>query len=105
MEQVKFTFSLLGKSLKKQTKTIEDQEKKQIKGIEDHGKLVEPNELIAKNFNIDSDRIPNEEQRKIFNGLIVERSSEFHNLEKRTNPYNFIYNYKTEGRSPKDFSV
>ena len=66
MEQVKFSFSLLGKSLKKQTKTIEDQDKKQIKGIEDHGKLVEPNELIAKNFNIDSDRIPHEEQRKIF---------------------------------------
>ena len=29
-------------------------------------------------------------------------SSEFLNLEKRTDPDNLIYKYKTEGRSPKD---
>ena len=28
--------------------------------------------------------------------------SEFLNLEKRTDPDNLIYKYKTEGRSPKD---
>ena len=38
IEQGKFPYSLLGKGLKKQTKTIEDQGKNQIKAIEDHGK-------------------------------------------------------------------
>ena len=49
--QVKFTYSPLGKSFKKQTKTIEDQGKKQIKAIENHlEQLVEPNELIQNDF-------------------------------------------------------
>ena len=34
----KFTYSPLGKALEKQTKTIKDQGKKQIKAIEDNGK-------------------------------------------------------------------
>ena len=38
-----------------------------------------------------------EEQNQIFNELVDERSSEFMNLEKRINPDNLIYNYKTEG--------
>ena len=33
----------------------------------------------------------------------MERSSEFRNLQKRTDPDNLIYKYKTEQRSPKDF--
>ena len=35
IEQAKFTYSPLGKAFEKQTKTIEDQGKKQIKGIQD----------------------------------------------------------------------
>ena len=62
IEQVMFTYSPLGKALEKQTKTIENQDKKQIKAIEDHRKqLVESNELIKKDFNIDEDSIPFEE--------------------------------------------
>ena len=38
IEQAKFTYSLLGKAFEKQTKTIEDQGKKQIKATENHGK-------------------------------------------------------------------
>ena len=34
-EQVKFTYSPLGKAVEKQTKTIEDQGEKQIKAIQD----------------------------------------------------------------------
>ena len=65
MEQTKFIYSPLEKALEKQIKTIEDQVKKQIKAIEDHGKqLVESNELIKKDFNIDRDSIPHEEQKK-----------------------------------------
>ena len=66
IEQAKFTYCLLGKALKKQTKTIEDQGKNQIKAIEDHGKeLVESNKLIKKFFNIDRDSIPLEKNIKL----------------------------------------
>ena len=65
IEQAKFTYSSLGKASEKQIKTIEDQGKNQIKSIEDHAKrLVEFNELIKKDFNIDWDSIPQEEQKK-----------------------------------------
>ena len=50
IEQAKFTYSLLGKALEKQTKAIEDREEKQIKAIEEHGKqLLESNALVKKN--------------------------------------------------------
>ena len=42
-------------------------------------------------------------KRKILNELVQERSSEFKDLEKRINPINLIYKYKTQGISPKDF--
>ena len=49
----RFTYYPLGKALEKQTSTIKDQVKKQIKAIQDHGKqLVESYELIKKEFNI-----------------------------------------------------
>ena len=35
---------------------------------------------------------------------LLEKNSEFSILEIRINPNNFIYKYKTEGMSPKDFS-
>ena len=61
IEQAQFTYSPHCKALEKQTKTIEHQDKKQIKTTEDHGKqLVESNELIKKDFNIERDSIPNE---------------------------------------------
>ena len=65
IEQAKFTYSHLGKTLKKQAKAIENQDKKQIKAIDNHGKqLLESNELIQKDFNIDRDIIPHEEAIK-----------------------------------------
>ena len=45
IEQAKFTYSPLGKAFEKQTKTIEDQGKKQIKAIQDK-KLVTIKDLI-----------------------------------------------------------
>ena len=65
--------------------------------------MVESNKLIKKDFNIDRDSISLEKQKKIFNELVEEISSEFKNLEKRINPHNLIYKYKTEGISPNDF--
>ena len=38
IELAMFTYSPLGKALEKQTKTTEDQGKKQIKATEEHGK-------------------------------------------------------------------
>ena len=65
IEQVNFTYCPLGKALRKQTKTIGDQDKRQIKVIEDQIKqLVESNKLIKKDFNIDRDTILLEEQKK-----------------------------------------
>ena len=44
IEQAKFTYSPLGKAFEKQTKTIEEQGRKQIEAIEEHGKqLVKSN--------------------------------------------------------------
>ena len=71
IEQGKFPYSLLGKDLKKQTKTIEDQGKNQIKAIEDHGKwLAKSNELIRKDFHIDRDRKPFDELKKYLRNLL-----------------------------------
>ena len=84
IEQAKFTYFSLEKALENQTKTIEDQDKKQIKAIEDHRKqLVESNELIKNDFNIDRDSMALEEQKKVFNKLVDEWSSKFRNLEKQ----------------------
>ena len=82
IEQAKFTYSSLRKALEKQTKTTEDQAKKQIKAIKDHGKqLVESNELVKKDFNVDRGSMPHDKQKEIFNELIREKSSEFRSLE------------------------
>ena len=40
IEQAKFTYSPLGKAFEKQTKTIEDQGKKQVKSIQDNNQLI-----------------------------------------------------------------
>ena len=69
----------------------EDQGKMQTKALKEQAKqFVESNELAKKDFNINTDSIPFDEQKKIFNELIEERSSEFKDLEKRINPDNLI---------------
>ena len=91
IEQARFTYFSLGKAFEKQVKTIENQGEKQIRPLEDHGQqLVEYNELIKKDFNIDRDSMSYVEQKKVFNKVVRERSSEFYNLEKRIN-CNLIY--------------
>ena len=56
--------------------------------------MTESIELVKIDFNIDRDSIPFDEQRKIFNELNEERSSEFKNFEKIINPDNLICEYK-----------
>ena len=49
IEQAKFMYSPLGRAFEKQTKMIEEQGRKQIEAIEEHGKqLVKSNALIKK---------------------------------------------------------
>ena len=56
IEQTKFAYSPLWIAFEKQAKTIEEQRKKQIKEIKDHGKqLAESNKLIEKDFTIERD--------------------------------------------------
>ena len=75
IEQATFTYSPIGKAFKKQTKTIADQGEKETKAIEEHGKqLVESNEIVKKDFNIDRGSVLLEEQKKIFNELVEEKS-------------------------------
>ena len=63
--------------MKNKQQTIENECKKQIKAIENPGKkLAEYKELIKKNFDINRDSIPLEEE------YIQERFSKFENLEK-----------------------
>ena len=63
IEQAKFTYSPLGKALEKQTKTIKDQEEKQIEAIQDNTKqLVNTQELTIKN--VIPENILNDEAKK-----------------------------------------
>ena len=72
IKQGKFIYSPLGEVLEKQTKTIIDQGKKQIKAIEDHEKeLVESNRLIKKDISIDRDSIPLEEKKNYLINLLT----------------------------------
>ena len=43
--------------------------------------------------------------KKVFDKPIEERYSEFKNFGKKINSNNFIYQYKTEGKRPEDFSI
>ena len=50
---------------------MEDPGEKQIKALEEHGKqLAEYNELVKKDFNMNKDSIPLEEQKKYFINLL-----------------------------------
>ena len=48
IEQAKFTYCPSGKAFEKQTKTIEDQEEKQVKALEDKTKTT--NKINQRNF-------------------------------------------------------
>ena len=103
IEQVQFTYSALGKTLEKQIKIIEDQGEKQKKALEKHGKqLVESNELVKRILISTKIAYHLKNKKRYLMNLLNKRSSEFWDLEKRINPDNLIYKYKTEGRSPKE---
>ena len=78
IEQAKFTYSPLGKVFKKQIKTIEDQVEKQIKIIQNQGKI----ESIKKYAYNDK------------NKLAYETFEEITKLDKKVNPDDLIYRHE-----------
>ena len=84
IEEANFTYTPLGKTLEKQIELIEGQGEKQIKAIEDHGKqLVESNEIIKKDFDIDRNTVPLEEQNKYLMGLLKNNIMNFRTWKKK----------------------
>ena len=62
----------LGKPLRKQAKTIKDQEKKQLKATEEHWKhLTESNELIKNDFHVGKNSITFKEQKRHFMNIFI----------------------------------
>ena len=56
IEPVKFTYSLLGKTFKKEVKTIKNQVEKQIKAIEEHRKQLSKSNVFAKKYDYDTEK-------------------------------------------------
>ena len=66
--------------------------------------MAESNEPIKKYFNSDRESISFDDKKYMFNRFAEEKSCEFQNFKEKINPDNLMYKYKTEGRSPKNFS-
>ena len=99
VEHAKSTYSPLGKAFEKQTKTIKEQEEKQLKALEEHGKqLVKSNKFGEKSISL-------HKQKEILCKLVVERSQEIEKLRKSVNFKNLIYYFKgsTKYRDFNDF--
>ena len=92
IEQTKFTYSHLGKFFDKQTKTIEDQGKKQIDAL---NTLKSDNKITIKKYTYDLNYTPFIfKQKEIFNKLIDERIEKITDLDKRVNRDDWIYRYE-----------
>ena len=99
IKQAKFTYSPLGKAFEKQTKTIEDQGKKQIDALN----TLKPKEqeAINENESVDSEKLLN--YKEIFDELSNERMGEIHNIGKQIDFNNLTYYFKDKNISPINF--
>ena len=77
---MKFTYSPLGKAFEQQTKMIEDQGQKQIKAIQDQGKV----KTIKKYTYNDEDTPLISKQKEIFNKLVDESLQKVVDLDKKS---------------------
>ena len=73
IEQLKFTYSPLGKAFEKQTKTIKDQGEKQIEVIQDSRIQAHTQELTIKNI-IPENIMSNKAKREMDKIVIIERT-------------------------------
>ena len=90
IEQPKFTYSTLGKLLKKTTKTIEDQGKKQVKATKEYWKqFVKSNAFTEKEKSI-----PLNKEKEIFYNFVAERTEEIEKLHNSVNFQNLVYHFK-----------
>ena len=85
IEQGKFTYSPLGKAFEKQTKTIEEQGRKQIDGITNQTERLAA--LTNKDYHKDN-------YKEIFEELIKERFDEIKELTDEIDQNDFIYYFK-----------
>ena len=96
IEQVKFTYSPLGKAFQKQIKTIEDHGRKQIDAIMNQNKRLEAL------TNIDDHK---DNSKEIFEEPVKERFDEIKELTNETNHNYLIYYFKgNTARTRHDFS-
>ena len=92
IEQIKFTYSPLGKTFDKQIKTIEDQGKKQVDAL---NTLKSDNKITIKKYTYDPNDTPFiSKQKEIFNKLVDERLEKITDLDKKVNRDDLIYRYK-----------
>ena len=86
IEQAKFTHSPLGKAFEKQTKTIEDQGKKQVKAIQDNKKLVNIN-----NDDNYKDKLLLSKEREIFKDIYNKRLDKIEKINNKIDYDNLNY--------------
>ena len=77
IQQAKFNYSPLGKSIEKQRKTIEDQGKEQVKTIQDNNQLVSINKDDYK------DKLLLSKEREIFNDISNKRLNKIEDLNNK----------------------
>ena len=99
IEKAKFTYSPLGKTFEKQTKTIKDQGEKQIKTIQDKRPIKS-----IKKFTYDiNDSSTVLKETEIYNKLTEESFEKINNLDKRVDIDKLVFKYR--GNTPdEDFS-
>ena len=96
IEQAKFTYSLLGRAFEKQTKTIEDQGKKQIDTL----KTLKPKGLEAIEYKSDEKHF---KYKEVFNELSIERIGEIYNISKETDFNNLTQHFKDSNTASTNF--
>ena len=99
IEQAKFTYSPLGKAFEKQTKTIEDQGKKQVDALEAlKTKELEAIKDIKAHYNEKLSKY-----KEIFDELSKERIGEIYNMSKQIDFNNLAYYFKDQNIAPINF--
>ena len=83
IQQAKFNYSLLGKALEKQIKTIEDQGKKQVKAIQNNKQLVNKDDY--------KDKLLLSKEREIFKDIYNKRLDKIEELSNKIDYTNLKY--------------
>ena len=92
IEQIKFTYSPLGKAFDKQIKTIEDQGKKQVDAL---NTLKSDNKITIKKYTYDpNDTLFISKQKEIFNKRVDEKFEKTTDLDEIVNNDDLMYRYK-----------